>query len=91
MARRQYSDRDRHARPDGLTGMAGRRQAGSLPIFFGEISQMGGSRFHSAGPRDVCDGRWSDGRMVDGHADGRDWRRDRAPRTQRRCWMVDGR
>jgi hypothetical protein len=32
-----------------------------------------------------------DGRMVDGHADGRGWRRDRAPRTERRCGMVDGR
>src|SRR3984885_7589287 len=32
-----------------------------------------------------------DGRMVDGHADGRGCRRDRAPRTERRCGMVDGR
>src|SRR5262245_25286713 len=62
-----WSVRDRHARPDGLSRMVGRRQAGSLPIFLGEISQMGGSRFRSAGPRDVRGGRWSTlGRLMVG-------------------------
>jgi hypothetical protein len=37
---------------------------GRTPHFFGEISQMGGSRFATAGPRDVRDGRWLDGRRA---------------------------
>ena len=56
--------------------------------FFGKNSQMGGSRFHSAGPRDVRDGRWSDGARIVA-VNGRDC----SPRTQRRSrWsQVDGR
>jgi hypothetical protein len=47
-------------------GSPGWRSGLASNFFLGEISQMGGSRFHSAGPRDVCDGRWSDGRRARG-------------------------
>ena len=57
--------------------------------FFGTKSEKGRSRFHSAGPRDVRDGRWSAGARAG-------WSRLTSrlrTRTQRRCgWsMVGGR
>ena len=64
MAHRQYSDRDRHARPDGLSGMAGRRQAGSLPIFLGKFRRWAGRDFTTAVPETFA---MVDGRRVDGH------------------------
>ena len=56
--------------------------------FFKKKSQMVRRDFSHSIP-ETC--AMVDGRMVDGHADGRGWRRDRAPRTERRCGMVDGR
>src|SRR5262249_54939178 len=54
-----YSDRDRHARPDGLSGMAGRRQASSLQIFFGgKFRRWAGRDFTTADPETLPDNRW---------------------------------
>ena len=55
--------------------------------FFKKKSQMVRRDFSRSVPETFA---MVDGRMVDGHADGRGWRRDRAPRTERRCG-VDGR
>ena len=137
---------------DGFGGMAGRRQADSLPNFLGEISQMGGPRFATAGLETfpTVDGRaarlesvrqpqrrardrpcglreWQAASLRDRHNEppltpgrlrrlhdaGTDWGRTAggvirggtgvrclgamlgaaifAPRSQRRCGMVDGR
>jgi hypothetical protein len=56
-----------HVRPSDGFG-EGRRQPGSLPIFLGEISQMGGHDFNPPVPETFA---MIDGRMVDGYADGR--------------------
>jgi len=53
----------------GLSGMAGRRQAGSLSIFFGgKFRRWAGRDLPSPVPETFA---MVDGRMVDGHADGR--------------------